>query len=71
MKPFLKATRLLGNEINYTRKVQLGVTKHIIDPKDEQIVAYAKEALESYEKTWPQYKELAIRADKWRKPFIR
>ena len=60
----LKATRLLGNEINYTRKVQLGVTKHIIDPKDEQIVAYVKEALESYEKTWPRYKELAIRADK-------
>ena len=59
----LKATRLLGNEINYTRKVQLGVTKHIIDPKDEQIVAYVKESLESYEKTWPQYRELAMRAD--------
>ncbi len=42
-KPFLKATRLLGNEINYTRKVQLGVTKHIIDPKDEQIVSAATE----------------------------
>ena len=59
----LKATRLLGSEINYTRKVQLGVTKHIIDPQDEQVTAYVKEALDSYEKTWPQYKELAVQAD--------
>lgn len=59
----LKAMRLLGNEINYTRKVQLGVTKHIIDPKDEQVIAYVKEAMDSYEKTWPEYKELAMRAD--------
>lgn len=59
----LKATRLLGEEINHVRQVQLGVTQHIIDPKNQQVIDNIRGALDSYEKTWPEYRELALRAD--------
>lgn len=59
----LKATRLLGNEINYTRKIQVSITKHIIDPKDEQIKASIGASIDQFDKTWPEYRELAMKAD--------
>ncbi len=60
----LKATRMLGNEINFMRMIQVRIVKHIIDPKDAQIKASIKEAMDSYEETWPKYRELGMRADK-------
>lgn len=60
----LKATRMLGNEINYMRMIQVRIVKHILDPKDAQIKASLQEAVNSYEETWPKYKDLGMRADK-------
>ena len=60
----MKATRMLGNEINYMRMIQVRIVKHIIDPKDTKVNASIDEAIESYEKTWPDYKDLGMRADK-------
>ncbi|WP_073087871.1 methyl-accepting chemotaxis protein [Selenomonas ruminantium] len=59
----LKAMRMLGNEINYMRMIQVRIVKHILDPKDAQIKASIQEAINSYEETWPKYKELGMRAD--------
>ena len=60
----LKATRMLGDEINYMRMIQVRIVKHILDPKDAQINASIDEAMKSYETKWPEYKELGMRADK-------
>ena len=60
----MKATRMLGNEINYMRMIQVRIVKHIIDPKDEKINASIDEAMDNYEKTWPDYKALGMRAEK-------
>ena len=60
----LKATRMLGDEINYMRMIQVRIVKHIIDPKDAKINASIDEAMNSYETKWPEYKELGMRADK-------
>jgi len=60
----LKATRMLGDEINYMRMIQVRIVKHILDPKDGKINASIDEAVNSYEKTWPDYRELGMRADK-------
>ncbi len=59
----MKATRLLGNEINYMRMIQVRIVKHVIDPQDAQIRESIKTAMNSYEETWPEYKELGLRAD--------
>jgi len=58
----LKATRMLGDEINYMRMIQVRIVKHIIDPKDAKINASIDEAMNSYETKWPEYKELGMRA---------
>lgn len=60
----LKATRMLGDEINYMRMIQVRIVKHILDPKDAQINASIDEAMKSYETKWPEYKALGMRADK-------
>ena len=60
----LKATRMLGDEINYMRMIQVRIVKHILDPKDAQINASIDEAIKSYETKWPEYKALGMRADK-------
>lgn len=60
----LKATRMLGDEINYMRMIQVRIVKHIIDPKDAKINASIDEAMNSYETKWPEYKDLGMRADK-------
>lgn len=60
----LKATRMLGDEINYMRMIQVRIVKHIIDPKDAKINASIDEAINSYETKWPEYKALGMRADK-------
>ncbi|MCR5756468.1 MAG: MCP four helix bundle domain-containing protein [Selenomonas sp.] len=60
----MKATRMLGDEINYMRMIQVRIVKHILDPKDGQINASIDEAIASYEKTWPDYRDLGMRADK-------
>ena len=60
----LKATRMLGDEINYMRMIQVRIVKHILDPKDAQINASIDEAMKSYETKWPEYKALGIQADK-------
>ena len=60
----LKATRMLGDEINYMRMLQVRIVKHILDPKDAKINASIDEAMNSYEKTWPDYKALGMRAEK-------
>lgn len=59
----LTATRLLGNEINYMRMIQVRIVKHILDPQDEKIRASIDEAVASYEQTWPEYRALGMRAD--------
>ena len=60
----LKATRMLGDEINYMRMIQVRIVKHILDPKDAKINASIDEAMNNYEKTWPDYKALGMRAEK-------
>ena len=60
----MKATRMLGDEINYMRMIQVRIVKHIIDPKDEKINASIDEAMNNYEAKWPEYKELGMRAEK-------
>ncbi len=59
----LKATRMLGDEINYMRMIQVRIVKHIIDPKDAKINASIDEAMNSFETKWPEYKALGMRAD--------
>lgn len=58
----LKATRQLGNEINYMRMIQVRIVKHIQDPSDAEIKASISQAMDSYEKTWPEYRALGIQA---------
>ena len=59
----LKVTRMLGDEINYMRMIQVRIVKHIIDPKDAKINASIDEAMKSYETKWPEYKDFGMRAD--------
>ena len=57
----LQATKLLGNEINYMRMIQVRIVKHVLDPKDAQVKASIHEAVDSFEKEWPAYKDLGAR----------
>lgn len=59
----LKATRELGNEINYMRMTQVRIVKHILDPNDAAIKASIGQAMDSYEKTWPEYRAMGMKAD--------
>ena len=54
----LTAVRLLGDEVNYMRMIQVRIVKHILDPNDQQIKQSIHDAMDSYEKTWPEYKRL-------------
>lgn len=57
----LQATKLLGNEINYMRMIQVRIVKHVLDPKDAQVRASIHEAMDSFEREWPAYKDLGSR----------
>lgn len=54
----LTAVRLLGDEENYMRMIQVRIVKHILDPSDQEIKQSIGAAMDSYEKTWPEYKRL-------------
>ena len=54
----LTAVRLLGDEVNYMRMIQVRIVKHILDPNDQKIKQSIHDAMDSYEKTWPEYKRL-------------
>ena len=54
----LTAVRLLGDEVNYMRMIQVRIVKHILDPNDQHIKHSIHDAMDSYEKTWPEYKRL-------------
>ena len=54
----LTAVRLLGDEVNYMRMIQVRIVKHILDPSDQEIKQSIGAAMDSYEKTWPEYKRL-------------
>ncbi len=60
----LKATRMLGDEINSMRMIQVRIVKHILDPKDAKINASIDEVMNNYDKVWPEYKALGMRAEK-------
>ncbi|WP_081676700.1 methyl-accepting chemotaxis protein [Butyrivibrio sp. NC3005] len=55
----LSAIRLLGNEVNYMRMIQVRIVKHILDPQDEEINKSIDAAITSFDETWPQYSKLA------------
>lgn len=57
----LQATKLLGNEINYMRMVQVRIVKHVLDPKDAKVKSSIHDAMDSFEKEWPAYKDLGSR----------
>lgn len=57
----LQATKMLGNEINYMRMVQVRVVKHVLDPKDTQVKSSIHEAMDSFEREWPAYRDLGSR----------
>lgn len=57
----LQATKLLGNEINYMRIVQVRIVKHVLDPKDAKVKASIHDAMDSFEKEWPAYRDLGAR----------
>ena len=57
----LQATKLLGNEINYMRMVQVRIVKHVLDPKDAKVKASIHDAMDSFEKEWPAYRDLGAR----------
>ncbi|MBQ7497451.1 MAG: methyl-accepting chemotaxis protein, partial [Selenomonas sp.] len=57
----LQATKLLGNEINYMRMVQVRIAKHVLDPKDAKAKASIHDAMDSFEKEWPAYRDLGAR----------
>ncbi|SKB71269.1 methyl-accepting chemotaxis protein [Lachnospiraceae bacterium] len=54
----LQAVKLLGNEINYMRMIQVRIVKHILDPDDKDIENSIQSAIDSYEETWPEYARL-------------
>ena len=56
-----QATKLLGNEINYMRMVQVRIVKHVLDPKDAKLKASIHDAMDSFEKEWPAYRDLGAR----------
>ena len=57
----LQATKLLGNEINYMRMVQVRIVKYVLDPKDTKVKSSIHEAMDSFEKEWPAYRDLGSR----------
>ncbi len=54
----LQAIKLLGDEINYMRMIQVRIVKHIQDPADKEIEESIDSAINSYEETWPEYAKL-------------